>query len=146
MKLGELKPEKGSVKRRKRVGRGGSHQKTCCRGENGQNSRSGGGKPPGFEGGQTPWYRRLPKYKGFNNYNKKEYQEVTLWDLSAFAKNDVVTPDELLKRNIIEYAGMPVKLLATGKIEIPLEVKLHKFSKAAKESIEKAGGKTEVIK
>ncbi|MFH1453257.1 MAG: 50S ribosomal protein L15 [Armatimonadota bacterium] len=146
MKLTDLKPAPGSKKSKKRVGRGhGCHGKTSGRGSKGQNARSGGGKPPGFEGGQTPWYRRLPKFKGFKNKYKIRYTEVNVDALSKFDKDSTVSPEDLVNRGIIKNLNMPVKVLGGGKIEIPLTVKMHKFTKSAKEMIEKAGGKVEVI-
>lgn len=146
MKLQDLRPARGSVKKDKRVGRGGPHAKTSCRGHKGQKARSGGGKGPVFEGGQTPWYRRLPKYRGFKNMNKVEYHEVSLKDLSVFKKDELVTPELLHENKVIKNLNLPVKVLANGEIKVPLTVRLHKFTKGAKELIEKAGGKTEVIK
>lgn len=146
MKLVDLKPARGSIKRRKRVGRGGSHGKTSCRGSKGQNARSGGGKGPAFEGGQTTWYRRLPKFRGFKSLNKIEFYEVSLSALSVFKKDQLVTPEVLCENKIVKNLNKPVKVLANGQIKVPLTVRLHKFTKSAKELIEKAGGKAEVIK
>jgi large subunit ribosomal protein L15 len=146
MRLSELKPSKNSTKKIKRVGRGHAcHVKTCCRGYNGQNSRSGGSKPPGFEGGQTPWYRRLPKYRGFKNPNKLIYAEVSLRTLEKLSEHKEITPDVLLQEGVIKNLNSPVKVLANGTITRPVHVKLHKFSARAQEAIEKAGGKIEVI-
>lgn len=146
MRLYELQPHPNSTKKRKRVGRGhGCHVKTSGRGSKGQNSRSGGGKGPGFEGGQTPWYRRLPKFRGFKSRNKIEYQVVTLGRLESFDKNEVVTPEILLQKGLIRNLNIPVKILASGSLEKPLTVRVHKFSEKAKEAIELSGGKVEVI-
>lgn len=141
----DLKPNKGSRKRKKRVGRGGDHGTFSCRGMNGQNSRSGGGKGPGFEGGQTPWFRRLPKYRGFNNPFRTEYQEVSLADLNRFADGDTVTPELLVEKGVVKSVRQPVKVLGNGKLERKLTVALHAFTGTAREAIEGAGGKTEVI-
>jgi len=146
MKLEDLKPDAGSKKSKKRVGRGhGCHVKTSCRGSKGQNARSGGGKGPSFEGGQTPWYRRLPKFKGFKNLRKEIFSIVNLKSLETFDANEVITPESLKEKRIIKELDKPVKLLANGKLEKALTVRLHKFSRKALEAIEAAGGKAEVI-
>lgn len=146
LNLRSLKPASGSKKKRKTVGRGhGCHGKTSGRGGKGQTARSGGGKAPGFEGGQTPWFRRLPKFKGFKSLSKLEYTEINLDKLSLFEKGSVVTPEALLEKRVIKNLNNPVKVLGGGKLEASLTVKMHKFTKGAKESIEKAGGKAEVI-
>jgi len=146
MQLSDLHPADNSTKRRKRVGRGHAcHGKTACRGSNGQLSRSGGAKPPGFEGGQTPWYRRLPKYKGFNNPDKIQYTLVDLAMLEKIADKGEITPDLLLSEGIVKSLRNPIKVLANYSISKPITVKLHAFSQTAKEAIENAGGKTEVI-
>lgn len=144
--LNELKPVAGARKSRKRVGRGygSGFGTTAGRGENGQNSRSGGLVRPGFEGGQLPFFQRLPK-RGFKNINRKEFAVVNLNDLNIFEEGQVVTPDDLLGRNIIKKTLDGVKILANGTLEKKLTVKAHHFSKAAKEAIEKAGGTVEVI-
>src|SRR6056297_2914803 len=146
MKLHNLKPSPGSKKNRKRVGRGsGSGQGTTAgRGMNGQNSRSGGGTRPGFEGGQMPLYRRLPK-RGFTNIFQKEYAIVNLDSLNDFDENEEVTVELLLDRKIIRKKLDGVKILGKGEINKKLTVKANKFSKTAKEKIEAAGGKAEVI-
>lgn len=146
MKLTELKPPKGTRKKAKRVGRGGKLGGTCCRGANGQNSRSGGGKGPGFEGGQTPWYMRLPKFRGFKNaLFRKEYDIISLDDLDIIEGTDVIDPEVLFQVGLIKKPDRPIKVLADGEINKPLTVKAHKFSKNAKKAIEEAGGKAEVI-
>ncbi|MEA3560475.1 MAG: 50S ribosomal protein L15 [Candidatus Omnitrophota bacterium] len=133
-------------KRKKRRGRGigSGHGKTSCRGHKGQKARSGGGVRLGFEGGQMPLSRRIPK-RGFTSLFKKEYQLVNLYKLRHFDKNAAVTPDELKKLKIIKRIGDGVKILGQGEISNPLTIKAHVFSKGAKEKIEKAGGKTEII-
>lgn len=147
MKLIDLYPEIGSNKRRKRVARGnGSKGKTAGRGENGQRSRSGGVKAPGFEGGQTPWYRRLPKFKGFKNHFKVEYTTVNLDMLEKCAESmQEITPETLYAEGFVRNLKNPIKVLATGSISKAINVKLNKFTKSAQEAIEKAGGKVEVI-
>lgn len=145
MKLDELKPADKKTKRT-RVGRGiGSGLgKTSGRGNKGQKARSGGGVRRGFEGGQTPLYRRLPK-RGFNNSKfAKNYTEVTLTMLNH-STSEVVDAESLIKDGIIAKANDGIVVLATGKLEKKLTVKAVKFTKAAKEQIEALGGKTEVI-
>jgi large subunit ribosomal protein L15 len=146
MKLHELKPAEGSRKDRKRLGRGiGSGQgKTAGKGHKGQNARSGGGVRLGFEGGQTPLYRRLPK-RGFTNFSRKEYAVVNLDALNRFAEGTEVTPELLIETGVVSNEKAGIKILAKGNVEKKLTVKAHKFSSAAKEAIEAAGGNTEVI-
>jgi large subunit ribosomal protein L15 len=146
MKLHELKPAEGSRKERKRLGRGiGSGQgKTAGKGHKGQNARSGGGVRLGFEGGQTPLYRRLPK-RGFTNFARKEYAVVNLDALNRFAEGTEVTPELLIETGVVSNEKAGIKILAKGNVEKKLTVKAHKFSSAAKEAIEAAGGQTEVI-
>ncbi|HBG33619.1 MAG: 50S ribosomal protein L15 [Tenericutes bacterium GWC2_39_45] len=144
--LNELRPVDGARKRRKRVGRGtGSGLgKQAGRGMKGQLSRSGGGPRPGFEGGQIPFFQRLPK-RGFNNVNRKEYAVVNLVDLNQFNDGEVVTPEALIARNVLKKLNSGVKILANGTLEKKLTVKAHVFSKAAEAAILKAGGTVEVI-
>jgi len=146
MKLHELKPAEGSRKDRKRLGRGiGSGQgKTAGKGHKGQNARSGGGVRVGFEGGQTPLYRRLPK-RGFTNISRKEYAVVNLDALNRFEEGTEVTPELLIETGVVSNEKAGIKILAKGNVEKKLTVKAHKFSSAAKEAIEAAGGTTEVI-
>jgi len=146
MKLHELKPAEGSRKERKRLGRGiGSGQgKTAGKGHKGQNARSGGGVRIGFEGGQTPLYRRLPK-RGFTNVSRKEYAVVNLDALNRFEEGTEVTPELLIESGVVSNEKAGIKILANGNVEKKLTVKAHKFSSAAKEAIEAAGGTTEVI-
>ena len=144
MKLDELKPAVKKVKRN-RVGRGiaSGNGKTSGRGHKGQKARSGGGVRRGFEGGQTPLYRRLPK-RGFNNINSKNYTEVTLKMLNKSQATDV-TAETLLAEGIIGKVNDGIVVLATGKLEKKLNVKAVKFTAKAKETIEALGGKAEVI-
>lgn len=146
MKLHELKPSEGSRRERNRVGRGigSGNGKTSGRGHKGQNSRSGGGVRPGFEGGQNPIFRRLPK-RGFTNPNRKEYAIVNLDQLNRFEDGTEVTPELLLETGVVSKLRDGVKVLGEGKLESKVTVKAHKFSSSAKEAIEAAGGKTEVI-
>ncbi len=147
MKLHTVKPNPYATKARKRVGRGpGSGTgKTAGRGENGQNSRSGGGVRVGFEGGQTPLFRRLPK-RGFSNARfKKVYAVINLDDLNKFDNGAEVSPEILRDMGLVKNTLDGVKILGDGKLEKKLTVKANKFSKVAKEQIEKLGGKAEVI-
>ncbi|MDI6679667.1 50S ribosomal protein L15 [Bacillus wiedmannii] len=146
MKLHELKPAEGSRKVRNRVGRGigSGNGKTAGKGHKGQNARSGGGVRLGFEGGQTPLFRRLPK-RGFTNINRKEFTIVNLSTLNRFEDGTEVTPELLLETGVISKLNDGVKILASGAVEKKLTVKAHKFSSSAKEAIEVAGGSVEVI-
>ncbi|EAE1772025.1 TPA: 50S ribosomal protein L15 [Listeria monocytogenes] len=146
MKLHELKPSEGSRKERNRVGRGtgSGNGKTSGRGHKGQKARSGGGVRLGFEGGQLPLFRRIPK-RGFTNINRKEFAIVNLDVLNCFEDGTEVTPELLVETGIIRNEKSGIKILSNGNIEKKLTVKANKFSAAAKEAIEAAGGKTEVI-
>lgn len=147
MKLHQLSPNPGSVKNRKRVGRGpGSGSgKTSGRGENGQNSRSGGGVRPGFEGGQNPLFQRIPK-RGFSNARfKKVYAVVNLSDLNKFEDNTLVTPALLKETRLVRNERDGIKILGNGKLEKKLTVTANIFSAKAKAAIEENGGKAEVI-
>ena len=147
MRLHDLKPAPGAIKRAKRVGRGpgSGHGKTSCRGQKGQRSRSGGGVPPWFEGGQTPIHRRLPK-RGFKNPNRVEYAVVNLGRLDAlFDAGAEVTPEVLMERGVIKKLLNGLKVLGDGELTKPLKVKAHAFSASAREKIEAAGGTAEVI-
>jgi large subunit ribosomal protein L15 len=144
--LNNLKPAKGAVRSRKRVGRGpGSGLgKTSGRGEKGQKSRSGYARKVGFEGGQMPLHRRVPK-RGFHNRFRKEYTEVNLDRLEAFDAGTIVTPELLVKRGVIKKLRDGVKVLAKGSLTKALTVRAHKFSAKAQETIAGAGGKAEVL-
>ena len=146
MRLNQLSPAEGAVKTSKRKGRGPASGlgKTSGRGQKGQKSRSGGGVRPGFEGGQMPLTRRLPK-RGFTNVFAKVYNEVNLGQLDIFEEDTVVTPQLLMEKGIIKKEKDGVKILGNGELNTKLTVKAHKFSKAAQEKIEAAGGKAEVI-
>ncbi|MDX8291934.1 50S ribosomal protein L15 [Metabacillus indicus] len=146
MKLHELKPAEGSRKTRNRVGRGtgSGNGKTAGKGHKGQNARSGGGVRPGFEGGQTPLFQRLPK-RGFTNINRKDYAIVSLDKLNQFEDGAEVTVELLVEAGVISKVKSGVKVLGNGKLEKKLTVKANKFSASAKEAIEAAGGTVEVI-
>lgn len=146
MRLHELKAAEGATKVRKRRGRGqGTGQGTTGgRGMNGQNSRSGGGVRLGFEGGQMPLYRRIPK-RGFTNRFAKEFAEVNVVDLNRFEEGTVVDVDLMLQSGLVKQVKDGVKVLGNGELKKKLTVKAEKFSKSAAEKIEKAGGKAEVI-
>ena len=146
MKLHELRAAEGSTKAPKRKGRGTASGQgtTSGRGMNGQNSRSGGGGRLGFEGGQMPLYRRLPK-RGFTNIFGTEYAVINVEDLNTFEAGTVVTPELLKEIGLVKKANDGIKVLGNGTIDKSIEVKAHKFSKTAIEKIEAAGGKAEVI-
>ena len=147
MKLHELRPNEGAFQTKKRVGRGvGSGLgKTSGKGHKGQNARSGGGVRPGFEGGQLPLFRRLPK-RGFSNAMfKKEYATINVSDLEKFENGAVVTPELLKEMGILKKQLAGVKVLGNGELTKKLTVKAHKFSSSAIEKIETIGGKAEVI-
>jgi large subunit ribosomal protein L15 len=146
MKLNELSPPKGSRKNRKRLGRGiGSGSgKTAGRGAKGQNARSGGGVRPGFEGGQMPLQRRLPK-RGFTNIFKKKFAEINLRDLTRFESGSLVDEPALVRCGLISGKRDGIKLLGKGEITYPLSIKVNRISKSARAKIEAAGGNIEVI-
>jgi large subunit ribosomal protein L15 len=146
MRLNELKPAEGSKKGPKRVGRGtGSGLgRNAGKGEKGQWSRQGGGVRPGFEGGQMPLYRRLPK-RGFTNIFAKEYATINVDRLNIFEDGTVVTPELLLETRVVSKLYDGVKILGNGDVTKKLTVKATKFSKTAAEKIEAAGGKVEVV-
>jgi large subunit ribosomal protein L15 len=143
---GTLRPPRGARKRRKRIGfgMGSGHGKTATRGSKGQRSRAGSRVRPGFEGGQMPLHRRLPK-RGFTNIFKKQYALVNLRDLGKFGPEEAVTPKLLLARGLIKRVGDGLKVLGDGELKVPLTISAHFFSKSALEKIQKAGGKAEVI-
>ena len=146
MKLNELSPSKGSRKSPKRLGRGvGSGKgKTAGRGTKGQNSRSGGGVRPGFEGGQMPIHRRLPK-RGFTNIFRKNFAVINIRDLSKFESGSTVDEIALVREGLVKGKRDGVKLLGQGEINIPLKVRINKISKGAREKITAAGGEVEVL-
>lgn len=146
MKLHQLSPAPGSKTRRKRIGRGpgSGHGKTATKGHKGLLARSGGGKRPGFEGGQMPLTRRLPKY-GFRNPFRVDYAIVNVEALSALNTNDAVTPQVLVDAGLVKRKTWPIKILGQGDVTRPIVVQAHKFSKSAIEKIQAAGGRVEVI-
>lgn len=148
MQLHDLTPAPGSRKGRKRVGRGhgSGHGGTSGRGDNGQLSRAGGGKGPGFEGGQNPLYMRLPKLPGFTNHFRVEYAVVNVSRLDeVFAKGDVVDINVLFEKGIVKSRTAPVKVLGDGEISKALTVKVDKVSGSARSKIEAAGGTVETL-
>ncbi len=146
MKLHELKYTEGARRDKKRIGRGlgSGNGKTAGKGHKGQNARSGGGVRLGFEGGQTPLFRRIPK-RGFTNFTRVEYAIVNVEALNRFEANTDVTPELLIETGLVGKELNGIKILGNGELNVSLNVKAHKFSKTAKEMIEKAGGTTEVI-
>jgi large subunit ribosomal protein L15 len=146
MRLDDLKPAIGSTKKRKRVGRGdgSGHGKTSCRGHKGQGARSGGNVKPGFEGGQMPLQRRLPK-RGFHNPFRAGVAVVNLRQLDVFPPDSEVTPEMLSQSGLVRSNVRIVKILGDGSLSKSLTVKAHRFSTAAREKIEALGGKAEII-
>ena len=146
MKLNELSPAPGSRKNRKRIGRGvgSGHGKTACRGSKGQNSRAGGGVRPGFEGGQMPIHRRLPK-RGFINIFKKTYALINISDLTRFEIGSVVDEAALVRSGLVKGRYDGIKLLGKGELTLPLTIKVNAASKSAIEKVQAAGGKLEAI-
>ena len=146
MKLDDLKPAAGSSKKQKRVGRGdgSGHGKTACRGHKGQRARAGGGTRPGFEGGQMPLQRRLPK-RGFHNPFKVDIAVVNLEQLEVFSAGSEVTPETMAQRGLVRGKNRRVKILGDGALGKALTIKAHGFSATAKQKIEAAGGNVELI-
>ncbi|HDG98911.1 MAG: 50S ribosomal protein L15 [Deltaproteobacteria bacterium] len=146
MRIHELAPAEGSRKKKKRVGRGpgSGHGKTSCRGHKGQKARSGGGPAPGFEGGQMPLHRRLPK-RGFTNIFRVEYATVNVKDLDRFDANTTVDVEVLREAGLVKKLHGGVKLLGDGEVKKPLVVKVHKASISARQKIEAAGGRVELL-
>jgi large subunit ribosomal protein L15 len=147
MRLEDLKPQPGAKKNQKRVGRGvgSGHGKTATKGHKGQKARSGGVKPAGFEGGQMPLQRRIPK-RGFTNIFRKEYAVVNLTDLDvASAGGGAITPETMHQNGLIKSIKAEVKVLGMGELKKGVTIRAHKFSKTAVEKIVAAGGKAEVI-
>jgi len=147
MKLHELRPAKGERKRRKRVGRGNAAGggTYAGRGRKGQNARSGGGVKPWFEGGQTPLAQRLPPIGGFTNIFKVHYRPVNLDRLSPFEAGTEVSPSALADAGIIKSGREPVVILGRGKVNRPLRVRAHRFSRSARAKILAAGGSVEIL-
>jgi large subunit ribosomal protein L15 len=143
---GTLRPPRGAHKRRKRIGQGpgSGHGKTATRGAKGQRSRAGARMRPGFEGGQMPLHRRLPK-RGFTNIFKRRYAIINLRDLGEFSPEEIITPELLVQRGRLKQLGEGLKVLGDGELKAPLKISAHFFSKSALEKIQRAGGKAEVI-
>jgi large subunit ribosomal protein L15 len=145
MELHNLKAPSGANKNRKRVGRGqGCHGRTATRGNNGQKARSGYTRTLGFEGGQMPLYRRVPK-RGFSNKFAKRPVELNLRDLAAIVDINEFTPEILAERGVVKGAKYGIKVVGNSDLKRPIKLKVHKISRGAKEKIEKAGGSIEVI-
>ena len=147
MKLNELSPAPGSSKNKKRVGRGNGsgHGTFSGRGCKGQKARAGYKMRPGFEGGQLPLIKRLPRKRGFTNIFRTGYSVVNMSKLNVFESGTEVTPEKLLSAGLVKSLRQPVKILAAGDISHPLVVKAHKFSTAAKAKIEAVGGSVEEV-
>lgn len=141
LELHNLRPSKGANKNRKRVGRGygSGHGKTAGKGEKGQKSRSGYSQKPGFEGGQMPLYRRIPK-RGFTNIFRKDFAVVNVGQLEAFSDGDIVSVETLREKGLIRKAKHGLRVLGEGELKSKLTVRANHFSRSAKEKIEKAGG------
>lgn len=146
MKLNEMKPNQGARFTSKRIGRGlgSGNGKTAGKGQKGQNSRSGGGVAIGFEGGQTPFFKRMPK-RGFTNFTRREYAVINVADLNCFEDGAVVDFEILKGAGLVKKPLDGLKILGDGKLEKKLTVKADKFSKSAVKAIEEAGGKAEVL-
>ncbi|MBI2955725.1 MAG: 50S ribosomal protein L15 [Acidobacteria bacterium] len=146
VELSNLGPPRGAVKNPQRVGRGigARKSKTAGKGSKGQLSRTGNRRRPGFEGGQMPLHRRLPKH-GFTNIFRQEYAIVNVAALNVFAAGDEVTPERLRERGLVRRRSAGVKILGEGELGVKLQVAAHAFSASAREKIEKAGGTVEVI-
>jgi large subunit ribosomal protein L15 len=146
MKIHDLSPQDGSRKSKKRVGRGpgSGHGKTSCRGHKGQKSRSGGKKRPGFEGGQMPLQRRLPK-RGFTNIFRQEYCLINIKDLERCKDVQILKPEDMRDAGLLKKKTCKIKLLGHGEISRPVEIQVHKASRTARQKIEAAGGKVEML-
>jgi large subunit ribosomal protein L15 len=146
MNLHDLKPAKGAKKRRKRIGRGpgSGHGKTATKGHKGLLARSGGGKRPGFEGGQMPLIRRLPKF-GFTNPFRTEYAVVNVESFAGWTGGETITPQAMVDAGLVKRKRLPIKILGSGELKKALVIQAHKFSKSAEAKIQAAGGRVEVI-
>lgn len=146
MQLHQLKPMRGSKKKEKRIGRGpgSGHGKTSTKGHKGHLARSGGGKAHGFEGGQMPLTRRIPK-RGFNNIFRSVYSVVNLKDLSLFDGKEAVTPERLRKAGLVKTQNAKIKILGEGELKAPLVIRAHCFSQSAMAKIKKSKGHAEVL-
>jgi large subunit ribosomal protein L15 len=146
MNLHDLTPAKGAKKKRKRIGRGpgSGHGKTATKGHKGLLARSGGGKRPGFEGGQMPLARRLPKF-GFTNPSRIEYAIVNLKSFEKWTGDGMITPQAMVDAGLVKRKRLPIKILGNGELKKALVVQAHKFTKSAETKIQAAGGRVEVI-
>jgi large subunit ribosomal protein L15 len=146
MNLHDLTPAKGAKKRRKRIGRGpgSGHGKTATKGHKGLLARSGGGKRPGFEGGQMPLIRRLPKFGFVNNY-RTEYSVLNLTSFENWTGSEMITPQAMVDAGLVKRKTLPIKILGNGELKKSLVIQAHKFSKSAEAKIQAAGGRVEVI-
>lgn len=146
MNLHDLTPAKGAKKRRKRIGRGpgSGHGKTATKGHKGLLARSGGGKRPGFEGGQMPLIRRLPKF-GFVNNFRTEYSIVNVSSFQNWNGSGTITPQAMVDAGLVKRKTLPIKILGNGELKKSLVIQAHKFSKSAEAKIQSAGGRVEVI-
>ncbi len=146
MNLHDLAPAQGATKRRKRIGRGpgSGHGKTATKGHKGLLARSGGGKRPGFEGGQMPLVRRLPKF-GFTNRSRTEYAVVNIKSFERWVGNETITPQAMVAAGLVKRKKLPIKVLGHGELKKSLVVQAHKFSRSAEAKIQAAGGRVEVI-
>ena len=147
MKLHDLRPNRGAKKSRKRVGRGiaAGQGKTAGRGTKGQGARAGGGTRLYHQGGNLPFFRRLPFKRGFTPINRVEYNEVNLERLADFPADSEITPEVLAEKGLLSKPKQPVVILGRGEITVPLKVKVHRISKSARAKIEAAGGSVEII-
>jgi large subunit ribosomal protein L15 len=149
MKLHDLQPQEGSKKERKRVGQGiaAGQGRTCGRGQKGQNSRAGGGTRLYHQGGNLPFFRRLPfiRGEGFTPLNRIEFNEVNIDQLASFPAGSEVTPEALIEARLLRKPKLPVVILARGEVTVALKVRVHRISKGAQAKIEAAGGSVEVI-
>jgi large subunit ribosomal protein L15 len=147
MKLHDLKPKQGAVKRRKRVGRGiaAGQGKTAGRGMKGQGARAGSGGKLFHQGGNLPFFRRLPFKRGFTNINRTEWSEVNLNRLESFKADAEVTPESLVEAGVLKSLKYPVVILGQGEIKVPLKVRVHRISRGAQNKIEAAGGRVDLI-
>ena len=146
MNLHDLTPASGAKKRRKRIGRGpgSGHGKTATKGHKGLLARSGGGKRPGFEGGQMPLIRRLPKF-GFTNPFRMEYAIVNVKNFEKWTGDKTITPQAMVDAGLVKRKKLPIKILGNGELKKSLVIQAHKFSKSSKMKIQAAGGRVEVI-
>lgn len=146
MNLHDLSPAQGAKKRRKRIGRGpgSGHGKTATKGHKGLLARSGGGKRPGFEGGQMPLVRRTPKY-GFKNPFRTEFTIINVRTFETWSGPETITPQALVDAGLVKRTSLPIKILGNGELKRALVIQAHKFSKTAADKIQAAGGRVEVI-